>query len=418
MGAALDQIDRYDRADLSPAELIAVLREHERLRRRAATIDHGLVAEIDDRRVAVELCVPSTAMLLVRELRVSPGEAKARVAAALDLAPRRTPAGEVVAPIFAPVAAAQAAGVISAEHAAVIRRTIDHLTDETEASQGQWLEQRLVETAASVSPTDLARVAAQAVAALEPESAVASADYHDRHRAVTLVQRPNGSYVLAGTLTPECGALWRTTFDSLAQPHPAADGVRDPRTAEQRQHDALADVPALLLRAQALPSVGGVVATLLVTMTAEQVQSGAGYATTSHDELIPTQRVLAMAGDSQTMSVRFDAHGGVLDYGRTCRLAPPALRLALAARDRGCCFPDCDRPVAWCQAHHFVEWANGGPTSLDNMGLVCGFHHREFMRCGWQGQIINGVPHWIPPKSIDPSQRPRHNTRHHQHLKQ
>jgi hypothetical protein len=46
------------------------------------------------------------------------------------------------------------------------------------------------------------------------------------------------------------------------------------------------------------------------------------------------------------------------------------------------------------------------------MGLVCRFHHREFAKHCWQGVMINGIPHWIPPAWIDPEQRPLRNTTH------
>ena len=51
-----------------------------------------------------------------------------------------------------------------------------------------------------------------------------------------------------------------------------------------------------------------------------------------------------------------------LDLGRASRVITPAQRNALAVRDRGCVFPDCTRPLAWCEGHHLVHWADGGPT--------------------------------------------------------
>lgn len=72
----------------------------------------------------------------------------------------------------------------------------------------------------------------------------------------------------------------------------------------------------------------------------------------------------------------------------------------------------CDRPPGWCQAHHIIGWIDGGPTDLDNLTLVCGFHHREFAKRGWTCQMLDGVPHWIPPAFLDPHQTPRRNTSH------
>lgn len=51
------------------------------------------------------------------------------------------------------------------------------------------------------------------------------------------------------------------------------------------------------------------------------------------------------------------------------------MRTALAARDIGCIIPGCGAPLEWCDAHHVIPWANGGPTTLDNLALLCGRHH-------------------------------------------
>lgn len=65
-----------------------------------------------------------------------------------------------------------------------------------------------------------------------------------------------------------------------------------------------------------------------------------------------------------------------VDAGRTTRTVPPATRRALVARDSGCRYPGCDRPAGWCQAHHLIPWAHGGPTDLTNLVLLCDRHHR------------------------------------------
>jgi hypothetical protein len=73
-----------------------------------------------------------------------------------------------------------------------------------------------------------------------------------------------------------------------------------------------------------------------------------------------------------------------LDVGRRTRTIPPAIRTALVVRDRGCAFPGCDRPPSWTDAHHREHWADGGPTSLDNLVLLCRTHHRAVHEGGWQ----------------------------------
>jgi len=74
-----------------------------------------------------------------------------------------------------------------------------------------------------------------------------------------------------------------------------------------------------------------------------------------------------------------------LNVGRATRVVhPPAQRAALAVRDGGCVFPGCDRPLAWCDAHHLWHWLDGGPTDLWNLAMVCRAHHRTVHEEGWQ----------------------------------
>ena len=106
-----------------------------------------------------------------------------------------------------------------------------------------------------------------------------------------------------------------------------------------------------------------------------------------------------------------DGHGAVLAEHRTKRIATRSQTLALIARDRGCSFPDCDSPPEWTQRHHIIAWQDGGPTNLDNLTLLCRPHHRRFEAEGWRCQLMDGLPHWIPPDWIDPERRPRLNHR-------
>jgi Domain of unknown function (DUF222)/HNH endonuclease len=73
-----------------------------------------------------------------------------------------------------------------------------------------------------------------------------------------------------------------------------------------------------------------------------------------------------------------------LDIGTATDTIPVHLRRAVAVRDRGCRFPGCDQPALACQPHHIVPRAQGGPTSLTNLLLLCIFHHLiAIHRWGW-----------------------------------
>jgi Domain of unknown function (DUF222)/HNH endonuclease len=73
-----------------------------------------------------------------------------------------------------------------------------------------------------------------------------------------------------------------------------------------------------------------------------------------------------------------------LDVGALTETIPVHLRRAVAVRDRGCRFPGCDQPVMACQPHHIIPRAQGGPTCLTNLMLLCTFHHLIAVhRWGW-----------------------------------
>ena len=83
-----------------------------------------------------------------------------------------------------------------------------------------------------------------------------------------------------------------------------------------------------------------------------------------------------LACDADLTVARWGVDGSLLDLGRTRRTVPTHLRKAVVARDRSCVYPGCRRPATWCDAHHIVPWARGGPTSLANLCLLCRYHHR------------------------------------------
>jgi predicted restriction endonuclease len=65
----------------------------------------------------------------------------------------------------------------------------------------------------------------------------------------------------------------------------------------------------------------------------------------------------------------------VLDAGRDSRTIPAGLERAVRRRDRRCRFPGCDVPAELAQVHHLTEWDNGGTHRLDNLLILCSFHH-------------------------------------------
>jgi hypothetical protein len=269
-----------------------------------------------------------------------------------------------------------------------------------------------VRHAHTLDPAQLAAVARRVVDTLDPDGALASDADHQRRREATLSCRRDGSGDLHAHLTPAALAVWQAVLDPLAAPCPAADGAVDPRTPGQRAHDALLDAGHRLLRSGALPDCGGAPATIVVTITLEQLEARTGLASTAHGGTLSIPELLTLAAEADLIPMVLNDAGGILSHGRARRTASPAQRRALAARDHGCSFPGCDIPAGWTQAHHVRPWIDGGTTSLDNLTLLCGHHHRNFHQLGWTCQMENETPHWTPPAWIDPARQPRRNHSH------
>jgi 5-methylcytosine-specific restriction endonuclease McrA len=94
--------------------------------------------------------------------------------------------------------------------------------------------------------------------------------------------------------------------------------------------------------------------------------------------------------------MRHDADGRVVEVGARTRTIPPALRRALGHRDRGCRFPGCGSRLT--QGHHLRHWANGGPTTLSNLALLCRRHHRAVHEEGYrtERQADGELRFWRP----------------------
>ena len=114
--------------------------------------------------------------------------------------------------------------------------------------------------------------------------------------------------------------------------------------------------------------------------------------------------------DADTIVTLFGNEGQVLNQGKTQRLATRRQRRALAARDGGCVIPGCTVPPSRCQAHHVIPWVNvsftAGRTDLDNLALLCPFHHATIHTSAWPLEMIRGKPHVRPPDWHDPERTP------------
>ncbi|MFF1819567.1 DUF222 domain-containing protein [Kribbella sp. NPDC058245] len=116
--------------------------------------------------------------------------------------------------------------------------------------------------------------------------------------------------------------------------------------------------------------------------------------------------VRLLACDAAILPIVLGGDSQPLDVGTEQRFVNRYIRRALNKRDKGCVV--CKAPPSMCHAHHLIHWADGGPTSLQNLALLCAVHHRAVHAGQWSVSITDGVvrvtrPAWADPPLTDPA---------------
>ena len=147
-------------------------------------------------------------------------------------------------------------------------------------------------------------------------------------------------------------------------------------------------------------------------MNLAALQTGLGTGQTTTGETLSVREALRIAGEAEIVPTVCAAGGRPLHLGRTRRLATTAQTFALVARDGGCSFPGCDVRPEWCDRHHIQDWLSGGPTDIDNLTLLCRYHHTHFAATGWTCTLNPaGLPTWQPPGQTHRNRAPMLNHR-------
>jgi hypothetical protein len=97
----------------------------------------------------------------------------------------------------------------------------------------------------------------------------------------------------------------------------------------------------------------------------------------------PLETVKRLACDASVVVVTEDESGTPLTVSRKQRTVSTSIRRAVVSRDRHCTFPGCHR-TRFVEAHHVDHWVEGGETSVDNLTLLCDFHHRLLHEGGYR----------------------------------
>ncbi|NIJ10811.1 hypothetical protein FHU38_001155 [Saccharomonospora amisosensis] len=407
---ALDEASSLAR--LGDEEVVAALRRLEIESRRLYAARLRLIAEIDARGLAGPLGY-SGAAALVREVGGhNPGAARKLVAQARALNSSVTRTGAVVEAELPRTAEALWDGSIGPEHVEAIRAAVEILPRKVSPDDRQSAEAILVEAAQASEPRIVTRLGREIRARLDPDGEPPEEGYGAGSGPwLALRPRPDGGLTGVFGLDAESGALLTNLLSPLTAPR-VEGGAVDSRSRDERYGDALVDVLRLAARSPRAPDEAGEPVTVLVTADLIDLERRAGPGLLDGHLSLSSARIRRLACDASVVPAVFGGRGEILDVGRASRTVPRAIRRALILRDAGCTFPGCDRKAKWCQAHHIVHWADGGPTALDNLALVCAYHHRLLHRTDWTVTMIDGRPWYRPPGYVDPDRVPRRNVLH------
>ena len=294
---------------------------------------------------------------------------------------------------------ALARGEIGYQHAVAMAKTAEHVG----AAAVRKAETKLLEAAQTMDPGQFVTVAKDFEHQVDRDAALDEANRAYQRRYLTIGEPMNGLTRIEGQLVPEAAAMLRTAIEPYMKPRKG-----DERSAGQRAHDALTEFCRWNRRREAgADGASAPRTTLIIKATAETLAGidGAPAGQLEWGGTIPSETVRRLGCDSAITRIIGRSE---LEYEttRAARTIPPATRRALVARDGHCVFPGCDRPAPWCDGHHLVFWADGGPTKVDNLGLVCGAHHRMVHEEGWT--LLRKDGRWItkpPPFRVTPHAR-------------
>ena len=242
------------------------------------------------------------------------------------------------------------------------------------------------------------------------------------NRALYVYPAEDGTVAIRGRLSPEAGALLMKALAAARETLHQREGIRnadaqadasgETSTMAQQQADALQLLAETALHHGIDPGAPAehyqVVVHVDATVLGEPDQPG--QSVIEDGARVSAETSQRLGCDASRVVMQHDAEGRIFEVGARTRTVPPALRRALLHRDHSCRFPGCHG--RFCQAHHIRHWAQGGPTTLSNLVLLCRRHHRAVHEEGYEvdrhpdgelrfrrpdGRVVPDVP--CPPQA-------------------
>lgn len=383
--SALDGLADVDFGELSDAALLDLVADWSASANRITAALTSAVRAADRREAYATDGAVTMKAWLRGMCHLAPGEATAIVSTGRRL--EQLPA----------TAEAFASGEITATHARVITRAMTPGRVAKAADAGIGLaetDQILAGLARETTPEETAQAVARWVAGVDPDGALD--DAADVRRRFSMAKGLDGRVRLRGELDPVGGEYLHTALTAqMNGERPAGDR----RSYAERAGDALVALARAALDRGGLPDVRGERPHVRVTIDWMAISAERGRVGVAGGELawagpITAETARRLACDASVARIITGPDGLPLDVGRAQRTASAAMRRAVVLRDGRCVFAGCDAPPEWCDVHHVIHWAFGGPTSCDNGALLCEGHHTSCHEGGFTIRRDPGTSRW------------------------
>jgi hypothetical protein len=311
-------------------------------------------------------------------------------------------------------------GVLTEEHGRVLARLVGKI----EPTSLLASQPELIEVARRTEPDQLANYVRHLIATWCEPVLEAEQESAENARFFQMRNNHNGRWSGRFDVPDAVAEVIKTVIEPLAR----RAGDADERSMGQRRADAFEDVFLLAHRYADLPDAGGSRPRLTYVVPAgwglrwpspvsralgADALPSAGFFIDLNQHpgadcaagpwTGPTTRtqIATLLCDAQIERVVLDEHGQVISLTTLTDQITAGQRRAVAARDRCCVAKGCSKPPAFCDIHHLRARADGGPTELGNLVLLCRRHHVMWHR--EQLTITDLRVPWLLPQPRAPS---------------
>ena len=352
-----------------------------------------LCAAVEARGYAKEVGARDTVQLLSVRYRLDPTDVRRdlRLAGALHKYPAIEAAVGTGAPAPRDSKPSDAQPSLNLNQAAAIVATLEKVpvSANVPLEDLRVAEEAMVEAANVLSPGELRKLGVEVRNRLDTDGPEPADDVAAQESL--WLKKADRGVIFGGYLADENAELFQTLIFGGAKPHKTPGGARDPRPRSKRQADAFTAILATAAGGgSAVPGHGDIKPHITVTIDLEDLKESTGSGELVHGDFLPAATVRRLACDAGVIPLVLGSDSEPLDVGTEHRFITRAIRQALNARDKGCVA--CGAPPAMCEAHHIVHWSDGGPTSLDNLALLCKRDHINIHQGRFTLHITNGHP--------------------------